>query len=365
MSREYDVLVVGDSNLDVQLGQAPAELTFGQEEQLIDSGALTLGGSAAITACGAARLGLRAALVSVVGDDGAGRFVLAELAARRVELSGCVVDEHLATGITVNLVREHDMAMLTFAGAMSTTSASMVSQELLAAARHVHVTSLFLQPRLAAEVGDLLAEAHLFGATTSLDTGWDPSHRWECGLAHVLPHVDVLLPNSQEALAIVNVLDGAGASLDLAKAAAALAERGPLPVIKCGVEGAVALVRGRVVREEGRSADVVDTVGAGDSFNAGFLAGWLGGRDVAQSLALAVIVGTLSTRGAGGTAMQPTLDEAMAAEGSHAQETPLRSVAAQKRCSTEPSRLPGAVTETPGDRTTTHAEPGVNCDEDA
>lgn len=357
MSREYDVLVVGDSNLDVQLGRAPAQLTFGQEEQLMDSGALTLGGSAAITACGAARLGLRAALVSVLGDDGAGRFVLAELAARGVGLSGCVVDEHLATGITVNLVRGDDRAMLTFAGAMSTTSARMVSQELLATSRHVHVTSLFLQPRLAAEVGDLLAEAHRSGATTSLDTGWDPSNRWECGLAHVLPHVDVLLPNSQEALAIASVLDLAGAPLDLAGAAAALAKRGPLPVIKCGVEGAVALVRGHVVRAEGRAADVVDTVGAGDSFNAGFLAGWLGGHDVAQSLALAVIVGTLSTRGAGGTAMQPTLDEAMAAGLVMPKRRPSQSAAAQKRCSAEPSRRPSGETEAPGDRTTSQTEP--------
>lgn len=249
MSREYDVLVVGDANLDVQLDRAPTALTFGQDEHLVDSGALTLGGSAAITACGASRLGLRAALVSVVGDDGAGRFVLAELAARRVESSACVVDEHLATGISVNLVRGHDRAMLTFAGAMSSTNASMVSQELLATSRHVHVASLFLQPRLANELADLLAEARRSGASTSLDTGWDPTHRWECGLAQVLPHVDVLLPNRQEALAIADVLEGAGAPLDLERAAAILAERGPLPVIKCGADGAVALVRGRVVRQ--------------------------------------------------------------------------------------------------------------------
>ena len=324
MSREYDVLIVGDSNIDVQLDRAPTKLNFGQKEQLVEGGALTLGGSAAITACGASRLGLRAALVSVVGDDGAGRFVLAELAARRVELSACVVDEHLATGITVNLVRGHDRAMLTFAGAMSTTNGSMVPQELLAASRHVHVTSLFLQPRLAAEVGDLLAEAHRSGTSTSLDTGWDPKQRWECELAQVLPHVDVLLPNSQEALALAGELDGAAAPLDLEKAAATLAERGPLPVIKCGAEGAVALVRGRVLCHEGRAVEVVDTVGAGDSFNAGFLTGWLGGCDVAQSLALAVIVGTQSTRGTGGIASQPTLNEALAAGGFEARDLPRR-----------------------------------------
>ena len=217
MSREYDVLVVGDSNIDVQIGRSPAELAFGQEEQLMDSGALTLGGSAAITACGVARLGLRTTLVSVVGDDGAGRLVLSELAARRIEVSNCVVDEHLATGITVNLVRGPDRAMLTYAGAMSTTSATMVPRELLTASRHVHVSSLFLQPRLAVEVGNLFAEAHRSGASTSLDTGWDPTGRWECGLARVLPHVDVLLPNRQEALAIASVLDGAGRPLGRAR----------------------------------------------------------------------------------------------------------------------------------------------------
>lgn len=188
-------------------------------------------------------------------------------------------------------------------------------------------------------MGDLLAEAHRSGATTSLDTGWDPKRRWECELARVLAHVDVLLPNGQEALAIAGVLAGVAAPRDLEQAAATLAERGPLPVIKCGAEGALALVRGHVVRQEGCAADVVDTVGAGDSFNAGFLAGWLGGLDVAQSLALAVIVGTQSTRGAGGIASQPTLDEVLAAGGLDCRETRLGE-ADQQQSSTEQSHLP-------------------------
>ncbi len=324
-SRRLDLLVVGDANPDVIVSGVPEEILYAQVEQLVDTGTLTVGGSAAILACGAARLGLRTALAALVGDDAAGRFMLEQLAARGVDTSGCVTHENLATGLTVHLVRENDRAMLTFPGCLPALTAGMVDRGLLHDARHLHASSFFLQPLLSAELPGLFAEARAADLTTSLDTNWDPADRWE-GLADAVPLTDILLPNSEEALAIaVTLRSSEGQASKSASAPRGedpivaamrhLAALGPLPVVKCGADGALLLVDGRLVSAPAVTAGVADTVGAGDSFDAGFLAGWLTGRDIEASLALGAACGGLSLRGAGGTGWQPTLDEALAAAG--------------------------------------------------
>jgi len=305
MTARFDLLVVGDANPDVVLHGAPRDLAYGQAEQLADSGALTVGGSAAITACAAARLRLSTALVSVVGDDAGGRFILDELERRGVDTSGVRRDSRWRTALTVALARDEDRAIVTSPGCIDELSAELVDARLLSSARHVHVGSFFLQPRLAAGLADLFAAAHAAGATTSLDLNWDPSGRWDGGLAAVLPAVDVLFVNAAEAAAV------SGAA-DPAVAATVLAARGPLPVIKLGAAGALAHDGCRLVGVSAPDADVTDTVGAGDSLDAGFICARLMGWEVGRSLALGVAVGSLSTRAAGGVDAQPTRDEALA-----------------------------------------------------
>jgi|KBSSwiStaDraftv2_1062776.scaffolds.fasta_scaffold107283_2 sugar/nucleoside kinase (ribokinase family) len=304
----FDLLVVGDANPDVIVSGAPSDLPFGQKERLVESGAITLGGSAAITACGAARLGLRTAFVGRVGNDGLGRFVLDAMAERGVDTSGCVVDHQLGTALTVILVRDADRAILTAPGPLPLLGVDDVDPGLAAATRHVHVSSYFLQPRLAAGLPTWFHELRQRGVTTSLDTNDDPSGSWDGGVGEAISETDVVLPNEAEALA----LTGLG---DVVAACRRLAELSGLPVVKCGADGAIAWRNGELIRAPGVAAQPVDTVGAGDSFNAGFLAGWLGGRDITESLRLAAACGSLSTRGHGGTEAQPTLDEALSAIG--------------------------------------------------
>jgi sugar/nucleoside kinase (ribokinase family) len=310
--RAVDLLVVGDVNPDVVLSGVPRTIAYAQVEQLVDTGTLTVGGSAAILACGAARLGLRTALVGIVGDDAGGRFMLEQLAARGVDTSDCVTQSELATALTVHLVRDDDRAMLTFPGAIPALDAAVVGDELLRSVRHLHVSSFFLQPLLAGGLRGLFERAHAAGATTSLDTNWDPLDRWE-GLAEVLPGTDVLLPNSEEALAVAQALDPAEPARQLDDAVAALAAHGPLPVVKCGADGAILCADGRLVSAAAVTAGIADSVGAGDSFDAGFLAGLLNGYPLERSLRLAAACGALSLRGAGGTGWQAALDEALRA----------------------------------------------------
>ncbi|MEV4475577.1 carbohydrate kinase family protein [Nonomuraea salmonea] len=330
MSRTtFDLLVVGDANPDVIVSGAPRHPEFGQREQLVPAAGLVLGGSGAITAYGAARLGLRTAFVGRVGDDPAGAFVLDALRSGGVDVSACVVDPDVPTAMTVVLVDGDDRAILTASGCLDRLGAGDVPRGLLERAAHVHVSSYFLQPRLAAGLAGLFGLARAAGASTSLDTNDDPAGRW-AGLAEVLPVTDVLLPNEAEALAIATAVAGpvagavggaAGGAVESAAEGAAggaeldwavreLASLGTLPVVKRGALGALAFADGEPAEVPATPATVVDAVGAGDSFNAGLLAALLRGLPLKQAMTVAVTCGTLSTRAAGGTAAQPTWEEA-------------------------------------------------------
>ncbi|MEV1240065.1 carbohydrate kinase family protein [Nonomuraea sp. NPDC050022] len=305
----FDLLVIGDANPDVILGPLDAPLAFEQREQLVGAGALTLGGSAAIMACGAARLGLRVAFAGRVGDDDAGRYVRDALNARGVDTEALRVDPARSTPLTVVLTRDGgDRAILTAPGTLAATGGDDVPESLLAATRHVHAASYFLMPGLAKALPGLLRTARAHGATTSLDTNDDPAGLWDPpGLAAVLAETDILLPNAHEARNLARSQD---ASLEAT--AAALAARGPLVVVKNGADGALCHDRRTLITTRGITVTPVDAVGAGDSFDAGFIAATLAGLPPARALDLAAVCGALSTRAQGGTPAQPTWDEAVA-----------------------------------------------------
>lgn len=298
------VLVAGDANLDLVL-RGDVVPRFGQAEQLLDGADLVLGSSAGICAAGLARLGVDTALAARIGDDVFGARTRELLDAAGVDTGSlAVVDE--PTGVSVILSAPDDRAILTLTGAL----AGLTSAEVLAAAEtatHLHVASLFLVPTLAAGLPGVLAELRARGVTTSLDTNWDPAERW-AGVAECLPHLDLLLPNAQEAVALARALGDEPA--DAVEAAALLAARGPLVVVKDGAAGGVAVTPdGSVVRAPGLVLEVLDTTGAGDSFDAGFLAAWLDGAELPDAVRWAAVAGSLSTRGAGGTGGQATRAE--------------------------------------------------------
>ncbi|MEZ0396161.1 MAG: sugar kinase [Anaerolineales bacterium] len=299
----FDLLLPGEINPDLILS-GDVEPQFGQVEKLVDSAALTVGSSSVITACGAARLGLKVAFVGVCGDDLFGRFMLEAMAARGVDTSAVLVDPARQTGLTVILNKGHDRAMLTFPGAIAALRAADVTDDLLRRARHLHVASYFLQDALRPGLPDLFARARTLGLTTSLDTNWDPSGEWR-GVRDLLPLVDVFLPNRAEACALTGEQEVEAAARKLAALAQTVA-------VKLGAEGALGVSGERLVRVASIPVAVVDTVGAGDTFNAGFLYGYLHGWPLETSLRLAAVCGALSTQAAGGVAAQPSLDQALA-----------------------------------------------------
>jgi len=330
------VLVVGDANLDLVLA-GDVVPRFGQEEQLLESSRLVLGSSAGIVAHGLARLGVDTTLVACVGDDDFGRVTVERLRDGGVDTSGVRVVGDRATGLSVILSAPHDRSILTDTGAMTEVGSADVRAALDAGRRagrpygHLHVASWFLLPGLAAELPALFAELRAEGTTVSLDTNWDPSGRWE-GLREALPHVDLFLPNREELRAVgaalgarsvsrsgssgddADALAGGHAGPDEhaeAAAASSIVELGPALVVKAGRDGGWSLrAGGAVVRHPGLVLDVVDTTGAGDSFDAGYLAAWTAAvGDEVERLRWATTAGSLSTRAAGGTGAQATRDD--------------------------------------------------------
>jgi sugar/nucleoside kinase (ribokinase family) len=301
----YDVLVLGEINVDLILGADEIKPVSGQEI-LVEDATLTLGSSSVIFACGAARLGLQVGFVSVVGDDQFGEYMRQEMAARGVDVSLVVVDPTLKTGITVSLSTPADRAMLTFLGATVALTPGQVDRGLFDRARHVHVSSYFLQTGLREGLPVLFEQARTQGLTVSLDTGWDPSEGWNGSLGETLAQADVFLPNEVEARAITG-------EENVARALAALAIRVPTVAIKLGAEGAIARRGERVVRAAPPPVEVKDTTGAGDSFNAGFISGYLAGWSLGRTLRLACACGSLAAREPGGTNGQPTLSQALEA----------------------------------------------------
>jgi sugar/nucleoside kinase (ribokinase family) len=339
----FDILVAGEINPDLILtGDVTPE--FGQVEKLVDSATLTIGSSSAIFACGAARLGLRVGFIGVCGEDVFGRFMLEEMSKRGLDIENVIVRPGGSTGLSLILNRASDRAILTHPGLMAELKAANIPDALLRDARHLHVASYFLQTNLQPDLPALFRRAHSFGLTTSMDTNYDPSEQW-LGFDELLSVTDVFLPNKTEALSITKSSDLESAARGLAKKMQAndvvrnkipqvsdlagcphsetAAHRDgirdhPAPhfvakvvAVKLGADGALACQAGSMTRARSISVNVVDTVGAGDSFDAGFLYGYLNGWQMEKSLRLACICGALSTQQAGGTAGQPTLDEAM------------------------------------------------------
>ena len=314
---DFDLVVVGDCNADLLVSGGDVVPAFGQQERLVDEAKLSIGGSGGICAAGAARLGLRVAMVGVVGDDIFGRFMRESLAARQVDVSAVRTDPRIPTGLSIHLVNGDDRAIITNPGTIPELRGEQVDIELLAAARHVHVSSYFLQSGLWPGLPGLLRKARAAGATVSLDPNWDPAETWDQGLSDLYGLLDVLLPNDAEAVELACARSAAGPTRPTAaQAARVLTTAGAACVaVKLGAEGALAaLPDGQLIRVPAvPGVRPVDSVGAGDSFDAGFLAATLWGWDLRRALALGAACGALSVRSAGGTDAQATREEAIAA----------------------------------------------------
>jgi sugar/nucleoside kinase (ribokinase family) len=291
---QFDVTIAGELHLDLILYGLPAELPP-ERELLASDMTVSLGGSSAIVAHNLASLGVRVGFASKVGDDSMGQIALERMAASGADVSRVRRSvDGTATGMSVILGRDTWRNIVTYTGTISRLTFEDLDFDYLTSARHFHLSSFYLQTTLQPRVPELFRRLKAAGLTISMDTNDDPENRWEGGVREALQYVDVFLPNEGEASRITG-------EENLEEAARHLAEIVPLVVIKRGAAGAMARSGGKRFEAAAVSVNPVDAVGAGDSFNAGFISQYIQGADVETCLAYGNLAGALSTTRRGGT----------------------------------------------------------------
>lgn len=294
MQKRFDVLVIGELNVDLILNHIEKFPDIGKET-LAGQMNLTLGSSSAIFASNLSTLGTSVAFVGKLGHDNFGDYIISSLKSRGVDTQYVSRSVKHSTGATIVLNFGEDRAMVTYQGAMKHLALSDIPEEALQASRHLHVSSVFLQPGLKNDLISLFKKAKEAGMTTSIDPQWDPAEKWDVDLKQLLPFVDVFLPNITElyALTRTETLDDAFTKIG------SFCRR---VVVKNGSEGAY-LFDGLSLHHQPAflNREVVDSIGAGDSFDAGFIHKFLQQKALAECVEFGALIGAVSTTRPGGT----------------------------------------------------------------
>ncbi len=288
---KLDIAIAGEINLDLILYGLPEQMPT--ERELLATGfTITLGSSSAILAHNLAVLGSRVGFVTKVGQDSFGTLAMERLLESGVDLAH--VAHGAKSGVTLILPHGPQRHILTYPGTISELRFEDLDLDYLASARHFHLSSLFLQRELLPDVPELFRRMKSAGLTTSLDTNDDPDDRWGGVLEEIFPHLNILLPNEHEAIRISQ-------ADDVETALSRLAQKVETVVVKMGASGAIAIRDGRRFSAPGVPVTIVDPVGAGDSFDAGFLHQFLRQADLTTCLAYGNLCGAFSTTECGGT----------------------------------------------------------------
>lgn len=289
-----EVCVVGEINCDLILYGLPEHLAP-EKETLARGFRLTLGSSSAIFAHNLSALGTRTGIVSGIGSDPLGKIAIARLSEGGVDVSTVrQLRSGTPTGVTVILAQSVQRYILTYPGTIAEFCYEDIDRDYVFSARHLHLSSFFLQSALRPNIGRLFREAKQKGLTTSLDTNDDPDGQWASDLLDVLPFVDVFLLNEHEAKSVTRCNE-------LSQAARKLSGLARVVAIKRGADGAIVREGQKEWRYPGLRVRAVDTVGAGDSFDAGFIRTFLAGAGYEECLRFANVAGAFSTTREGGT----------------------------------------------------------------
>lgn len=290
----FDVIVVGELNVDLILNDINGFPEL-HKEKLASQLTLTLGSSAAIFASNLSSLNTSVSFIGKIGKDYFGEMVLDSLKDKNVNTDFIVIDKALTTGVTVALNYVQERAGITHQGAMTELGIDDITDDQLAQARHLHFSSYFLQPKIAKDLHVLMKRAKDLGLTTSLDPQWDPHEKWDMNLEKILPHVDVFLPNELE----LRFLSG---SENWKKSVNQLSKIGNSIVVKLGSNGSGFFEDGQIeLVEPYQNENIVDAIGAGDSFNAGFIKKFIEGAPLKECARFGNLMGALSTTSSGGT----------------------------------------------------------------
>lgn len=295
VEKKFDVIVIGELNVDLILNQIESFPEVGKEI-LASKMDLVLGSSSAIFASNLSSLGAKVSFLGKIGTDSFGDLVIDSLEDKGVNTEMVIRDKQLKTGATVVLNYGEDRANITHPGAMDHLSIVDITLENISKGKHVHVSSVFLQPLIKKNIYEIFKLAKDAGLTTSLDVQWDPAEEWDLDLQKLLPNVDLFLPNEQELLNLTQ-------EKELQKAISKVADFGNVIVIKRGSEGSVCVSKGIQTDVPAYlNKNVVDAIGAGDSFNSGFIFKFINNDSLVNCQKFGNLTGAINTTKSGGTA---------------------------------------------------------------
>jgi sugar/nucleoside kinase (ribokinase family) len=298
-----NVFILGELNVDLIITGSDVTPEWNREK-IVESFDTVLGSSSAITACGLAGLGMNVYFVSVVGDDSYGKFCIEKLHEMGIDTTYVHMDPALKTGVTLSLSTKKDRALLTYMGAIPQLKPALLPDKLFEKASHIHFGSYFLQKGMQSHWKKLFREAKTHGISTSFDTGWDPEEVWNTDeIVQLVEYTDLFIPSEDEFNQIF-----ATSHLEQAKQKLPTA-RGTIAV-KCGSKGAL-IFDGKSNQLNVPAFDIlpIDTTGAGDSFNAGLIYGFLNGKKETELLEFANACGAMATQRIGGATHVPTFEE--------------------------------------------------------
>jgi sugar/nucleoside kinase (ribokinase family) len=294
MAEKFDILAVGELNVDLILNDIKQPPKLGKEiiAQSLD---VILGSSTAIFASNISSMGASVAFLGKIGKDAFADTVINSLKEKGVNTDFILQTSEFKTGASIALNYQQDRYMITYPGAMEQLTIKDISNQALERSRHLHFSSPFLQPGIKNDLAILFKRAKDLGLTTSLDTQWDPLEKWDLDMKSILPFVDIFLPNAGEIISMTGIDDVTCAAekfVDLCK----------ILVVKCGDDGSLLFSENqKILGNPFINEQVIDAIGAGDSFNAGFIFKYNRGRPLSECQEFANLMGAVNTTGIGGT----------------------------------------------------------------
>lgn len=293
--KEFDIIALGELNVDLILNQIESEPEIGKEK-FAKQMTLTLGSSTAIFAANAAALGAKVAFCGMIGNDSFGDLVETSLQKKGVDTRFLIRQDQYATGATICMSYDEDRANLTYQGAMDYMTLGDINPRVFTETKHIHISSIFMQSGVKRDLMKILRLCKENGVTTSLDTQWDPVEKWDLDYERVLPMLTVFMPNETE-LKYLTHTDTLEAAVEKIRPFVNAA------VIKCGSRGSLLMRKGQPDRMQAAllNKHVVDCIGAGDSFNSGFITRLAAGDPLDKCQQYGNMTGAVNTTAAGGT----------------------------------------------------------------
>ena len=300
--KQYDIAAIGELNVDIILNGIESEPEIGKEK-FADDMLVTLGSSTAIFAANAAALGSNVCFVGMVGRDAFGSLVRTSLEAKGVDTK-YLVESSTPTGASICMSYGEDRAVLTYQGAMDIMGFDDIDRKVFDAARHIHLSSIFMQSGVLRDLEKILDAAAAAGVTVSLDTQWDPIEKWAFDYKRLLPKITVFMPNEKELMALTGKtsLEDAIAEVE--------PYLGCAMMLKCGSKGSILIKKdgSRTELPAFLNKDVVDAIGAGDSCNSGFVSAFVKGLPLEECQRTGNLTGAVNTTAAGGTGAFASLE---------------------------------------------------------